>query len=194
VALPGEFLALPLWADRRSTLGAGKFSYDRLDINHDGILPCWYWAVGNPENGDWSKPKPPIHMPRRASRLTLELVDVRVQRLQEITREDAIAEGATMRERCCGFNRNDDGWSMDWSEVGKPSKWGHDGKTLSENDLALVSPQSAFGSYINELHGGRYWSSKPEKSLWDQTPWVWALTFKFHQQNIDAFLANRKVA
>lgn len=34
-----------------------------------------------------------LHMPRRASRLTVEVVDVRVERVQSITEEDAIAEG-----------------------------------------------------------------------------------------------------
>src|SRR3546814_3044760 len=36
---------------------------------------------------------PSRHMPRWASRLTLEVTDVRVQRVQEITADDAEAEG-----------------------------------------------------------------------------------------------------
>jgi hypothetical protein len=70
------------------------FSYTHDDAQgFDDSGRVWYWADGNPETGDWTKPKPSIYLPRWASRITLELTDVRAQRLREISEEDAIAEG-----------------------------------------------------------------------------------------------------
>lgn len=53
----------------------------------------WWWADGNPDDGDWTKPKPSIHMPRWASRLTLIVKAVKVEPLHAITIADVIADG-----------------------------------------------------------------------------------------------------
>jgi len=77
------------WHDwKPSTRVSGAYGGEVYDRN-----TIWYWADGNPEYGDWERPRPSIHMPRWASRITLDVTDVRVQRLQEIDEQDAKAEG-----------------------------------------------------------------------------------------------------
>lgn len=55
-----------------------------------------YVADSDHPHGEPYYKKPPIHMPRWASRLTLTLTDVRVERVQEISEADARAEGVEL--------------------------------------------------------------------------------------------------
>ena len=86
--------------------------------------------------GPW---KPAIYMHRHLSRLTLEIIDVRVQRLQEITEEDVKAEGAMFHNG---------------GEIGH-SGWRHDFKDVHSN------ARSSFGRLWNSIHGEDAWNENP---------------------------------
>lgn len=79
---------------------------DRLWVRETwATLDHGYYVIYKADLDDWShmdsdpehKWKPAIHMTRKASRITLEIQDIRVQRLQDITDADAIAEGVAAR-------------------------------------------------------------------------------------------------
>jgi hypothetical protein len=117
--------------------------------------------------------KPSIHMPRIASRLSLEISDVRVRRLQEISVEDAIAEGLLRGDP---LPELPDSHGTIWSSG------------VGDLDTAFAWTRNPVAAYAD------IWRSINGADSWDENPWVWALTFKVHQQNVDVLLQTRESA
>ena len=109
-----------------------------------------------PVDLDGSKWHPSIHMPRDESRITLEIANVRVERLQDISEADAIAEG---------IQPQNGGWkSYEVYHTGK-----HNGQPTP---ASMISNKFATFSY-EEL-----WESIYGGNSWAQNPFVWVIEFK----------------
>lgn len=54
---------------------------------------CYLYKSDTQDKSQWLKWKPSIHMPKKACRHFLKIVNIRVERLQDINETDAIAEG-----------------------------------------------------------------------------------------------------
>ena len=143
------------WADgfEREDPTCVRYRADGAAIRFEGDVPIPLDAYA------WSEPpawRSPIYMPRWASRITLEIVDVRVERLQSITDEDAMAEG---------ISPGDGAWHD-----------GPDGKYFADkcgwyiDHVRHNAPSHAFRALWDSLHGKR--------APWSSSPWVWVLTFK----------------
>lgn len=86
--------------DKRCPYGGIHYPWDRLwvreafhyvrDSESKALIEYGYRATGDYPGAVWA---PSIHMPRAASRITLEITNVRVERLGDISEEDAKAEG-----------------------------------------------------------------------------------------------------
>lgn len=110
----------------------------------------------------WEKGKSPcrwhpsIHMPKEAARIWLKVTDVRVERLQEITEEQACMEGTDPWDEACYENN---GWHPAFSD---PDSGGDP-------------------NMIDGFH--KLWNSTIKKSDldrygWDAKPWVWAIEYE----------------
>ncbi|MCH2040317.1 MAG: hypothetical protein MK185_06750 [Saccharospirillaceae bacterium] len=121
--------------------------------------------------GVTSKITPSIHMPRWASRLTLKVTGVRIERIQDISEQDAIAEGI----KCYSFTP-DDGW---------PPCNGY--THLQEDDGAGQLHSKASGAF------GSLWKSAYGDS-WEKNEWVWVIDFEVIHQNVDHYLAAQENA
>lgn len=83
------------------------------------------WLEARRDGGKW---RPSIFMPRWSSRITLEVVSVRVERLQSIKDDDAKAEGATLDNsgRLESVGNFVDGFAIVWDKINKKRGFGWD--------------------------------------------------------------------
>lgn len=132
------------------------------------------YSIGNYDHYTAWKKRPASKMKQEHSRITLEITDVKVERLAEISKEDAIKEGATSRPNCHGYANRYEGWCMNWNKVGEASKWASNRKTLSESDVCMGSAQYAFGNFWNATH-------KKPKEKFEANPFVWVVDFKVNK-------------
>ena len=92
--------------------------------------------------------KPSIHMHRAASRILLDVVAIRVERLQDIGEEQAIAEGCQALEGC---------------------KWHTFEEAAAGVPMRDHTALDAFESLWESING---------EESWDANPWVWVVEFK----------------
>lgn len=117
------------------------------------------------------KNRPSIFMPKWASRLTLRVTDVRIQRLQEISEDDALSEGVIESWEIVDIvgtphgPREIDGYRYRVPEM-------HD-------DEGFECAGDAFADLWDRLNAKRGFG-------WDSNPWVAAYTFEVIHKNVNA--------
>lgn len=124
-------------------------------------------------DGD-QKWKRSIHMPRIACRLMLEITGVRIERLQEISEEDATAEGVSANES----------WSVPWWQGYKqwgdqlvhqvvqghsPPEWMIEPKPSQPTDHLSTTARDEYRVLWGNINGPLSWATNP---------WVWVVEFK----------------
>ena len=110
-------------------------------------------------------------MPRKASRLTLRITNIRVERVQDISEDDALAEGIK-EDHCpkCGYTFKDCVRHMDHDICVEP--W--------PLHKYLAPGRTSFMNLWNSIHG---------PDAWDRNDWVWVIEFEVIKQNVDDLIA-----
>jgi len=117
----------------------------------------FYYKALTAEGEELCKWKPSIHMPRIAARNFLNITAIRVERLQDISEKDAIAEGVYR-----------------WVEErikSKPTHYKVYCDLENPHDPALYS-SSAIGSFQT------LWHDINGLESWNANPWVWVISFE----------------
>jgi hypothetical protein len=102
------------------------------------------------ERDELTRWRPSIHMPRWASRINLEVVSVRVERLQDISEEDAMSEGIES-----------------WEERGVDDAQDYYRDYVTGGHV--YNAKDSFRSLWQSING---------PGSWEANPWVWVVEFK----------------
>lgn len=116
--------------------------------NFNRNIPYLYKASSHETKVENYKWKPSIFMPKQACRLFLKVVSVRVERLQDISEEDAISEGVKM----VGNLYNN--YSAGYQHFGVGNLFQYAKKSFAS-----------------------LWESINGEESWNSNPWVWVLEF-----------------
>jgi hypothetical protein len=138
---------------------------------YQGTEKLWYKAdIEDLSQCGISGWKSSMFMPRTASRITLEVVKVRVERLQDISEEDAIAEG--IRRIGDTFPQSGDFWKK------------------GPNFYTIEYPGWSFNAPTAKECFAHLWDSINGKSYpWSANPWLWVVEFK----RVDAIATQQEV-
>ncbi len=167
---PGEKFFKLKYGDAKDFLWVREsfYAFEQKVYSSEGTSSnrqCFYREDGGIlVNG--AKWKPSIHMPRWASRITLEITSLRVERLNDITESDAKAEGVTLKEPTT---------ESDIAEI-QISDCSPDIKELAR----LMGPgqfgyKAEFEFLWHEINGKR--------APWNSNPWVWVIEFRMANES-----------
>lgn len=105
------------WAEA----GAGAPELQLYRANYPDHVPSYYENLEMAEDIRW---RPSIHMPRWASRITLEITKVRVERLKHVPRSGIIAEGYPAERAADGGEYDPFLWYRDlWESIYGEGSW-----------------------------------------------------------------------
>lgn len=146
--------------DPTTSIDGIKYKANDAFIPMENSREAWMQARLPGMEHPWRSPR---FLPRWASRISLVAMEVRVQRLQDISEGDARAEGLAAITK--------DGQTV---KYGKPDRDGlpgtdDEGWPWQEWD---VDPRKTYARLWNHINGRR------TGCAWDANPWVWALTFR----------------
>lgn len=141
--------------------------------HYPGGLNGGYIAAPDPY-ASWES-RPSIHMPRWASRMTLLVTGVRIQRLQDISDDDCFAEG--LEKLSSGLTQAGKKYRLTHPWAGNEGWGSNDENSYSQHGWDF--PKMVFADLWNSLYGFR-----PGLS-WADNPWVAATELHTVRRNID---------